>query len=68
MNPHVGSVLAGFHYIHRRRRLLEVITLDLFVVILGGATTACCQSMPGISSPLDRSVSACCGRHPLSAH
>jgi predicted MFS family arabinose efflux permease len=31
-------VLAGFEYIRSRRRLLGVITLDLFVVILGGAT------------------------------
>ena len=35
---HSRSVLAGFHYIRSRRRLLGVITLDLFVVILGGAT------------------------------
>ena len=34
----LASVLAGFHYIRSRRRLLGVITLDLFVVILGGAT------------------------------
>ena len=33
-----ASVLAGFHYISQRRRLLGVITLDLFVVLLGGAT------------------------------
>ena len=31
-------MLAGFDYIRSRRRLLGVITLDLFVVILGGAT------------------------------
>ena len=31
-------MLAGFEYIRSRRRLLGVITLDLFVVILGGAT------------------------------
>jgi len=36
--PTFASVLAGFHYIRSRRRLLGVITLDLFVVILGGAT------------------------------
>jgi MFS family permease len=36
--PTFSSVLAGFHYIRSRRRLLGVITLDLFVVILGGAT------------------------------
>ncbi|MGB7691363.1 MAG: MFS transporter [Pseudolabrys sp.] len=36
--PTFASVLAGFHYIRTRRRLLSVITLDLFVVILGGAT------------------------------
>jgi MFS family permease len=36
--PTLASVLAGFHYIRSRRRLLGVITLDLFVVILGGAT------------------------------
>jgi MFS family permease len=34
----LGSVLAGFDYIRQRRRLLGVITLDLFVVLLGGAT------------------------------
>jgi MFS family permease len=36
--PTFASVLAGFDYIRSRRRLLGVITLDLFVVILGGAT------------------------------
>ncbi len=36
--PTFNSVLAGFHYIRRRKRLLGVITLDLFVVLLGGAT------------------------------
>ncbi|HKS85559.1 MAG TPA: MFS transporter [Pseudolabrys sp.] len=36
--PTFASVLAGLHYIHSRHRLLGVITLDLFVVILGGAT------------------------------
>jgi MFS family permease len=36
--PTFASVLAGFHYIRSRRRLLGVITLDLFVMILGGAT------------------------------
>jgi MFS family permease len=36
--PTFKSVLAGLHYIRSRRRLLGVITLDLFVVILGGAT------------------------------
>src|SRR4249920_2726811 len=34
--PTLASVLAGFEYIRSRRRLLGVITLDLFVVILGG--------------------------------
>ncbi|MGB7618931.1 MAG: MFS transporter [Pseudolabrys sp.] len=36
--PTFASVLAGFDYIRSRRRLLGVSTLDLFVVILGGAT------------------------------
>jgi MFS family permease len=36
--PTFASVLAGFNYIRSRQRLLGVITLDLFVVILGGAT------------------------------
>src|SRR5215475_1887255 len=36
--PTFKSVLAGIHYIRSRHRLLGVITLDLFVVILGGAT------------------------------
>jgi MFS family permease len=36
--PTLRSVLAGFEYIRTRKRLLGVITLDLFVVILGGAT------------------------------
>lgn len=36
--PTFASVFAGFEYIRTRRRLLGVITLDLFVVILGGAT------------------------------
>jgi MFS family permease len=36
--PTFASVLAGFDYIRSRPRLLGVITLDLFVVLLGGAT------------------------------
>jgi MFS family permease len=36
--PTFASVLAGFEFIRTRRRLLGVITLDLFVVLLGGAT------------------------------
>ena len=36
--PTFASVFAGFEYIRTRPRLLGVITLDLFVVILGGAT------------------------------
>jgi hypothetical protein len=31
-------VLAGFEYVRTRKRLLGVITLDLFVVLLGGVT------------------------------
>ncbi|MBI3705251.1 MAG: MFS transporter [Rhizobiales bacterium] len=36
--PTFASVMAGFDYIRRKPRLLGVITLDLFVVLLGGAT------------------------------
>jgi transmembrane secretion effector len=36
--PTLSSVLAGFHYIRMRQRLLGVVTLDLFVVLLGGVT------------------------------
>lgn len=36
--PSLKSLLAGFDYIRTRPRLLGVITLDLFVVLLGGAT------------------------------
>ena len=36
--PTFASVMAGFEYIRTRRRLLGVITLDLFVVLLGGVT------------------------------
>lgn len=36
--PTLASVLAGFHFIRQRPRLLGVVTLDLFVVLLGGAT------------------------------
>ena len=35
--PSFASVLAGFEFIRTRPRLLGVITLDLFVVLLGGA-------------------------------
>jgi hypothetical protein len=35
--PTLSSVLAGFDYIRRRRRLLGVVTLDFCVVLLGGA-------------------------------
>jgi uncharacterized membrane protein len=34
----LASVLAGFNFIRLRQRLLGVITLDLFVVLLGGVT------------------------------
>ncbi|MGE0061603.1 MAG: MFS transporter [Xanthobacteraceae bacterium] len=34
----LASVLAGFDYIRKRERLLGVISLDLFVILLGGAT------------------------------
>jgi MFS family permease len=36
--PTFASVFAGYHFIRERPRLLGVITLDLFVVLLGGAT------------------------------
>ena len=36
--PTLASVLAGFDYVRSRPRLLGVITLDLFVVLLGGVT------------------------------
>jgi MFS family permease len=36
--PTLKSVLAGFDYIRSKQRLLGVITLDLFVALLGGVT------------------------------
>jgi MFS family permease len=36
--PTFASALAGFSFIRHNERLLGVITLDLFVVLLGGAT------------------------------
>jgi MFS family permease len=36
--PTFASVLAGFEYVRTRHRLLGVITLDLFVMVLAGAT------------------------------
>lgn len=36
--PTLRSALIGFEFIRHRKRLLGVITLDLFVVLLGGAT------------------------------
>lgn len=36
--PTLASIFAGLHYIYTRPRLLGVISLDLFVVLLGGAT------------------------------
>ena len=36
--PTFASVLAGFDFIRTRPRLLGVVTLDLFVVLLGGVT------------------------------
>ena len=36
--PSLSSVLAGFRYVRQRPRLLGVITLDLFVALLGGVT------------------------------
>ena len=32
------SILAGIHYIRERKNILGAISLDLFVVLLGGAT------------------------------
>jgi MFS family permease len=36
--PTFASMLAGFEYVRTRHRLLGVITLDLFVMLLAGAT------------------------------
>lgn len=36
--PSLSSVLAGFRYVRQRPRLFGVITLDLFVALLGGVT------------------------------
>lgn len=36
--PTISSVLAGFSYVRHRPRLFGVITLDLFVALLGGVT------------------------------
>ncbi len=36
--PTISSVLAGFGYVRNKPRLLGVITLDLFVALLGGVT------------------------------
>ena len=36
--PTIASVLAGFSYVRHRPRLFGVITLDLFVALLGGVT------------------------------
>ena len=36
--PTIASVLAGLSYIRNRERLFGVISLDLFVILLGGAT------------------------------
>ena len=44
-------MLAGFKFIGTRRRLLGVITLDLFVVLLGGVTALLpylCPRHPGV--------------------
>ncbi len=59
--PTFASVLAGFKFIGTRRRLLGVVTLDLFVVLLGGVTAL----LPIFAREYwrwDRSGSACCGR------
>jgi hypothetical protein len=37
--PTLASALAGFAFIRHNERLLGIITLDLFVVLLGGVTT-----------------------------
>lgn len=36
--PTLASVFAGFTYIAQSRRLLGVVSLDMFVILLGGAT------------------------------
>jgi MFS family permease len=56
--PTFTSVLAGFHYIMGRRRLLGVISLDLFVVLLGGATALLPIFAKDILRP-GQSASAC---------
>ena len=65
--PTFASVLAGFEFIRTRRRLLGVITLDLFVVLLGGATALLPIYRPRHSWRSGRSGSACCARRRRSA-
>ena len=59
--PTFSSVLAGFHYIRSRRRLLGVITLDLFVVILGGVTAL----LPIYAKIVESEKATKAGFHPL---
>ena len=64
--PTFASVLAGFDFIRTRPRLLGVISLDLFVVLLGGATAL----LPIFARDIlqsGRSALACCARRPRRA-
>ena len=43
------SIFSGIHYIRERRNILGAISLDLFVVLLGGATALLPGSAPGVA-------------------
>ena len=60
-----GSLLAGLRFVWRTELILATITLDLFAVLLGGATP-CCRSSPRTSCRSGRSAWAGSARRPRS--
>jgi MFS family permease len=61
------TMLAGFRYVLRAKLLLGSISLDFFVVFLGGARRFC-PSLPLTFCTPGRAPWVCCARCPPSAH
>ena len=62
--PSVASLLSGFTYIRDHQIVLGAISLDLFAVLLGGATALLPVYARRHSCTPRRWGSACCARRP----
>jgi MFS family permease len=65
--PTFAALFAGVAFVRHNPAILGTISLDLFAVLLGGAT-ALCRSTPTTSCRPDRGDWACCAPPPRSAH